>query len=123
VELARPDYFVLDFVSPSIAEHQGSRVVHLGHWLFQGGSREAILNELTTNGPAGLPDPLRRFPVGDIQATLYRIDGIENVHAGHEVVTWEAGDSLYVISAHGVDNRQLVLDMARSLIRQMAGSD
>ncbi|MDQ2630408.1 MAG: hypothetical protein M3Y75_05465 [Actinomycetota bacterium] len=122
VELVRPDYFSLDFVSPSIAVRRGARVVHLGHWLYQGGSREAILNELTTNSPSGLPDPLQRFQVGGIQANLYRIDGFENVHAGHEVVVWEKEGSMYAISVHGADNRQAVLAMARSLIQQMDGS-
>ena len=95
----------------------------MGHWLYQGGPRAAILSELTTNSPSGLPDPLRRFQVGSIQASLYRIDGIQNVHAGHEVVTWEIGDSMYDISVHGADNRQLVLDMARSLIQQITGGE
>lgn len=117
-----PEFFALDFASRSIAEHSGAKLVYPGHWLIQGGTPEAISQELRANSPNGLPEPSRRFEVSGLNVSLYRIDGYQNVHAGHDVVTWEFMGAMYVVSVHGTENGRLALAMARPMIRAMVRS-
>jgi hypothetical protein len=118
-EIVTPDYYALNFVSPALSElgHES----HFGHWLIQGGDREAILVELATNIPGGLPAPVRAASLLGTPVKVYNIADYQNVNKDHVVVVWEVAGNLYDVSVHGIGNEDVALDLARGVISCQGG--
>ncbi len=120
VQYARRDFYEFSFVSRSLERRTGGRLIHLGHWILQGGDPKAVSAELATNLPRGLPKPVGRIREKGIEAKILRIKNYQNVHAGHVVLVWMLAGASYDVSIHGFENETVAVRMARTLIDDLS---